>query len=105
MRSAGSRRGSRRGLPSIADDKSFAEGNALTGANNISNEACFDYEYPNAWFLLPPWPDDDEPRATAEPPDERWLKPSYQLRDGQHHSDKPCTANRNGCTLPTAKPC
>jgi hypothetical protein len=34
-------------------------GSALTDANIIENEACLDFKCPNAWFLLPPWPDDD----------------------------------------------
>ena len=58
-------------MPSIAVDKFITEGSALAGANDVGNAACLDFKYPNAWFLLPPWPDDDEPRAPAEPPDER----------------------------------
>ena len=119
-------------LPSIADDFIAGGGGALTGANDIGNEACLDftypntwfllppwpdddelsaiaeplddYKYPNAWFLLPPWPDDDELSVIAEPPDERRPKPGHELRDGQHHSDRPCTADRNGSTLPSARP-
>jgi hypothetical protein len=92
-------------LPSIADDFFARGGGALTGANDIGNEACLDFKYPNAWFLPPPWPDDDELSAIAEPPDERRPKPGHELRDGQHHSDRPCTADRNGSTLPSARPC
>ena len=116
--------------PSITDES--AVGSAHTGAN-IGNEARLgfeypnarfllppwpdddelsataepldDYKYPNAWFLLPPWPDDDELSVIAEPPDERRPKPGHELRDGQHHSDRPCTADRNGSTLPSARPC
>ena len=58
-------------LPSITDDKFITGGRALAGASDVGSSACLDYEYPNAWFLLPPWPDDNEPRATAEPPDKR----------------------------------
>ena len=87
----------------IADESIV--GSTLTGANDIGNEACLDFTYPNAWFLLPPWPDDGELSVIAEPPDERRPKPGHELRDGQHHSDRPCTADRNGSTLPSARPC
>ena len=39
--------------------KFIAIGNTLTDANDIGNEARLDSKYTNAWFLLPPWPDDD----------------------------------------------
>ena len=38
--------------------KFIAIGSTITDANDIGNEARLDYKYTNAWFLLPPWPDD-----------------------------------------------
>jgi hypothetical protein len=106
--------------------------NSSSNSNDVvDNAACFDYKYSNAWRLppwpdddelsakaeplfpppkaeawfLPPWPDDDELSAKAEPLDERRPEPRHQLNDGQHHSDKPCNTNCDGYTLPSAKPC
>jgi hypothetical protein len=102
-----------------------------SASNVVDNASCFDYKYPNAWRLppwpddnelgakaeplfpppkaeawfLPPWPDDDELSAKAEPLDERRPEPRHQLNDGQHHSDRPCNTNYDGYMPPSAKPC
>jgi hypothetical protein len=91
--------------PSVVDAKLISDSAPVNDANDdISTATYFDYKYPSAWFL-PPWPDDDELSAKAEPPDERRPEPSRQPNDGKHHSDEPCNTDCDGYTLPSAKPC
>jgi hypothetical protein len=64
---------------SIADSKyDVSCGNAN---DVVDNATCFDFKYPNAW-RLPPWPDDDELGAKAEPlfpppKTEAWFLPPW----------------------------